>query len=67
LLVHDDGQPYSNNRMSEKIKGIMGYSIDTIRKAIESYEVHVRKTSRIHMANVSRHTIATQDMTYVSR
>jgi hypothetical protein len=49
------------------ITRILTYNIDTIRKSIESYEVNVKKTCRLHLANVSRHSILTQEISYLAK
>lgn len=67
LIVQSRGGVYTPSGMSEKVSRLLGYSIDTIRKAIESYEINVKHTCRLHMAFVSRHSVSTQDMSYVSR
>jgi|TARA_Y100000389_G_scaffold205122_1_gene263531 hypothetical protein len=56
-----------NNSLSEMITRTMGYNIDTIRKSIESYEINVKKQSRLHLAMVSRHTVVTQEISYLSK
>lgn len=67
LITRSDGKLYSPSGMSDKVSRVMGYNIDTLRKAIESYEIHVKRTCRLHMAFVSRHSVSTQDLSYVSR
>jgi hypothetical protein len=67
LIVQNRGGVYTPSGMSEKVSRLLGYNIDTIRKAIESYEINVKHTCRLHMAFVSRHSVSTQDMSYVSR
>lgn len=67
LLTKENGEPYQAPSMSHKVKQIMGYKIDDIRHAIETFEIHCRGTSRSHMALVSRHSVATQDLVYVPR
>lgn len=68
LLVEKvNGGIYENNSLSEMITRILTYNIDTIRKSIESYEVNVKKTCRLHLANVSRHSILTQEISYLAK
>ena len=67
LIVTSRGEVYTPSGMSEKVVRVLGYNIDTIRKAIESYEINTKKTDRLHMAFVSRHSVATQDISYVAR
>jgi hypothetical protein len=67
LITKPNGEIYSPNALSERIQKVMGYNVDTMRKAIESYEIHIRGSDRVHMAYVSRHSVRTQDLAYVSR
>ena len=67
LISRNDGRMYTPSGMSDKVSRVMGYNIDTLRKAMESYEIHVKRTCRLHMAFVSRHSVATQDLSYVAR
>jgi hypothetical protein len=67
LITRSDGKLYTPSGLSEKVSRVMGYNIDTLRKAIESYEIHVKRTCRLHMAFVSRHSVSTQDLSYVAR
>jgi len=53
--------------LSEMIQRILSYNIDTIRKSIESYEINIKKTNRLHLANVSRHSVLTQEVSYLSK
>ena len=63
-----EGGLYANNSLSNTIKTLFaGYTINDIRKAIESYEVNVKKTDRIHLAKVSRHTVLTQEVSYLAQ
>lgn len=64
---NEDDNTYKNNSLSDTIKRLFdGYSINKIRKSIESYEVNVNKVSCVHMANVSRHTVITQTTNYLA-
>ena len=67
LLTKDNGERYQPSSLSYKVKQVMGHKIDDMRHAIETYEIHRRRTSRSHMAFVSRHSVATQDLVYVPR
>lgn len=67
LIEKDDGGLYSNNALSERITKVLNHNINTIRKAIESYEINVKNTSRECLAYVSRHSVSTQEMCYLSR
>lgn len=67
LIEKQNGGLYKNNSLSEMIQRVMGYNIDTIRKSIESYEINVRKEDRIHLAEVSRHSVTTQEISYLSK
>lgn len=67
LITQPDGSEYKNNSLSEIIKKYLGYNIDTIRKSIESYEYNIKKTDRTHLAIVSRHTILTQEVSYLAK
>lgn len=58
---------YKNNSLSDMVKAIFdGYSINKIRKSIESYEINVKNSSSIHLADVSRHTVITQTTNYLA-
>ena len=62
-----EDKTFKNNSLSETVKRIFGgYSINKIRKSIESYEVNVNKVSCVHLANVSRHTVMTQTTNYLA-
>jgi hypothetical protein len=67
LIEKVKGGLMKNNSLSEMITRTMGYNIDTIRKSIESYEINVKKQSRLHLAMVSRHTVVTQEISYLSK
>lgn len=67
LIEKQNGGLYKNNSLSEMIQRVMGYNIDTIRKSIESYEINVRNEDRIHLAEVSRHSVTTQEISYLSK
>lgn len=67
LVEKQGGGVYSSNALSEMIQRLMEYKIDTIRKSIESYEINVKKTDRVHLACVSRHSIPTQEITYLAK
>lgn len=67
LIVKEDGGIMASNSLSEMVKRIFGYTIDTIRKSIASYEINVKKSDREHLAFVSRHTILTQEVSYLSQ
>lgn len=67
LVEKQNGGIYSSNALSEMIQRLMKYKIDTIRKSIESYEINVKKTDRAHLACVSRHSIPTQEITYLAK
>lgn len=63
-----EGGLYVDNTLSNTIKVLFnGYTINDIRKSIESYEVNVKKTDRIHLAKVSRHTVLTQEVSYLAQ
>jgi hypothetical protein len=66
LIEKSNGGIYAGNSLSEMIQRTLNYSIDTIRKSIESYEINIKKVSREHLANVSRHTIITQTVSYLA-
>lgn len=62
-----DDRLYKNNSLSDMVKAIFdGHSINKIRKSIESYEINVKKSSSIHLADVSRHTVITQTTNYLA-
>ena len=68
MIEKDTGGVMARNSLSELVKRIFdGYTIDTIRKSIESYEINVKKTNRDHLAFVSRHTIITQEISYLAQ
>lgn len=67
LVEKQEGGVYASNSLSEMIKRVLGYNIDTIRKSIESYEINIKKMDRIHLANVSRHSLVTQEVSYLSK
>nr|QOI90325.1 hypothetical protein HWQ62_00188 [Pyramimonas orientalis virus] len=67
LIEKESGGTFAKNSLSEMIKRIFGYTIDTIRKSIESYEINVKKTNRVHLAEVSRHSVMTQEVSYLAR
>jgi hypothetical protein len=67
LVEKASGGIYKNNSLSEMIQRILSYNIDTIRKSIESYEINIKKTNRLHLANVSRHSVLTQEVSYLSK
>lgn len=68
LIEKSDGGVYANNTLSNTIKTIFkGLTINTIRKGIESYEVNVQYTDRVHLAKVSRHTVLTQEVSYLAQ
>lgn len=67
LVEKVSGGPYKNNSLSEMIQRILSYNIDTIRKSIESYEINIKNTDRLHLANVSRHSVITQEVSYLSK
>ena len=63
----DECRLYKNNSLSDMVKAVFGgFSINKIRKSIESYEINVKKTSSIHLADVSRHTVMTQTTNYLA-
>jgi hypothetical protein len=66
LIEKVKGGLYAGNSLSEMIQRILNYSIDTIRKSIESYEINVKKVSRNHLADVSRHSVITQTVSYLA-
>ena len=66
LLEKDEEGLFHKDTLSNKIKKIFGYSINDIRKIVESYEINVKKTSRLHMAHVSRHSIISQTVSYLN-
>lgn len=66
LIEKVNGGLYAGNSLSEMIQRTLKYSIDTIRKSIESYEINIKNTSRDHVAHVSRHTIITQTVSYLA-
>lgn len=67
LIEKQNGGLYKNNSLSEMVQRVMGYNIDTIRKSIESYEINVKKEDRIYLAEVSRHSVTTQEISYLSK
>ena len=67
LIEKESGGLIVKNTLSEMFKRIFGYNINTVRKSIESYEINVNKGDRLHLANVSRHSILTQEVSYLSR
>lgn len=67
LIEKQNGGLYKNNSLSEMIQRVLGYNIDTIRKSIESYEINVRNEDRIYLAEVSRHSVTTQEISYLSK
>ena len=67
LIEKEKGGTMAPNSLSEMVQRVMGHTIDTIRKSIESYEINVKKTSREHLAWVSRHTIITQEVSYLAQ
>ena len=67
LIEKERGGTMAPNSLSEMVQRVMGHTIDTIRKSIESYEINVKKTSREHLAWVSRHTIITQEVSYLAQ
>lgn len=68
LIEKSEGGLYANNSLSKIVKDIFGgYTIDDIRKSIESYEINVKGTDRGHLANVSRHTVVTQEVSYLAQ
>lgn len=68
LIEKDASGIMSMNWLSELVKDIFnGYTINTIRKSIESYEINVKKTDRSHLAWVSRHTVMTQEVSYLAQ
>jgi hypothetical protein len=67
LIEKETGGSMAPNSLSELVKRVFGYTIDTIRKSIESYEINVKKTDRNHLAFVSRHTIITQEVSYLAQ
>lgn len=67
LLSPPKGGSYSTSSLRDKINRIMGYGIDVIRKSIESYEISIKGSCRIHLAMVSRHSVATQDISYLDK
>lgn len=66
LIEKVKGGLYAGNSLSEMIQRVLKYSIDTIRKSIESYEINVKKVSRNHLADVSRHSVITQTVSYLA-
>ena len=67
LIEKIDGGLYEPNSLSEVIKRIFKYTIDDIRKSIESYEINVKKTNRVHLADVSKHSVMTQEISYLAQ
>jgi hypothetical protein len=67
LIEKIDGGLYAPNSLSEVIKRIFKYTIDDIRKSIESYEINVKKTNRVHLADVSKHSVMTQEISYLAQ
>jgi hypothetical protein len=67
LIEKVNGGLMKNNTLSEMITRTLGYNIDTIRKSIESYEINIKKQSRLHLATVSRHSVVTQEISYLSK
>lgn len=67
LIEKSKGNCMAPNSLSELVKRIFGYTIDDIRKSIESYEINVKKTDRTHLATVSRHTVLTQEVSYLAQ
>ena len=68
LIEKQEGGVYANNSLSKIVKDIFeGYTIDDIRKSIESYEINVNNVDRGHLANVSRHTVITQEVSYLAK
>ena len=66
LITQPDGSLYSDNSLSEIVKKYLNYNIGVIRKSIESYEFNVNHTDRTHLAMVSRHTVLTQEVSYLA-
>ena len=67
LIEKVNGGLMKNNSLSEMITRTLGYNIDTIRKSIESYEINIKKQCRLHLATVSRHSVVTQEISYLSK
>ena len=67
LLSPPKGGSYSQTSLRDKINRIMGYGIDAMRKSIESYEISIKGSSRVHLATVSRHSVTTQDISYLDK
>lgn len=67
LIEKESGGAFAKNSLSEMFKRIFGFTIDTVRKSIESYEINVKKTDRVHLAQVSRHSVITQELSYLAR
>ena len=68
LIEKVGGGLYANNTLSNTIKVLFGgYHVNQIRKGIESYEVNVKNTDRVHLAKVSRHTVITQEVSYLAK
>jgi hypothetical protein len=67
IAKYPSGELYASNALSEKISKILKYNIDIIRKSIESYEINIKNTCRLHLAAVSRHSVVTQEISYLSK
>jgi hypothetical protein len=67
LIEKESGGIFAKNSLSEMFQRIFGFTIDTVRKSIESYEINVKKSNRVHLANVSRHSVITQEISYLAR
>jgi hypothetical protein len=67
LIEKESGGKFAKNTLSEVFKSIFGYTINTVRKSIESYEINVNKSDRVHLASVSRHSVMTQEVSYLAR
>ena len=66
LFESRDRSPYKPSSLGAIIKKVMGYSVDDIRKSLESYEILVKQTDRVHVAFVARHTVSVQEISYLA-
>jgi hypothetical protein len=67
LLSPPKGGPYRASSLRDKLCRVVGHGVDKIRKSIESYEIMVKGSCRVHLAMVSRHSVATQDISYLDK
>jgi hypothetical protein len=66
LFVSRDKTPYIASSLGAIIKKIMGLSVDEIRKTLETYEILVKQTDRVHVAFAARHTVSVQEISYLA-